>query len=341
MRVFFLFLALFLARPAFADDADAALGFPIWLTNYRTAAMARGLPAAWLDVALTGVNYLPVVVALDRAQPDDPTRRSVFADYLARHLTADRIEPGRTRMADNSATLRAVTAKTGVPADIIMGIWGMETSYGRVNGGFDLPSALATLAYDGRRADLFTRELDAAVRIIGEGRATRSQMRGSWAGALGQPQFLPSNYLKHGSDGDGDDRVDLWGSVPDTLTSIGKYLADNGWQPGLGWGFRVGVPADFDRASVTNPDRPTECIRPLEKHSRWLPVADWRARGLVPLNSFWPDDAVLMTLVEPDGPGTDAYLTSANYRVLLSYNCSNFYALSVALLGNAIAAPPR
>jgi membrane-bound lytic murein transglycosylase B len=118
--------------------------------------------------------------------------------------------------------------------------------------------------------------------------------------------------------------------------SIGNYLAKNGWQPGLIWGFRVGVPRGFDRETVANPEKPASCIRPMQAHSAWLTAAQWRAKGFLPLNALWPADDVRMTLVEPDGPGESAFLTTANYRAIMQYNCSNFYALSVALLGNAL-----
>ncbi len=336
-----LVLALLANFPVRADEADQALGFRIWLANYRTAAESRGLKREWLDATLSNVAYVPRAVALDRAQPDDSGRRNVFADYLARQLTDVRISQGRARAADNLATLKAVAARTGVAPEIIIAIWGMETSYGAVTGNFDLPSSLATLAYDGRRAALFTKELDAAVRMVGEGRATREQMRGSWAGAFGQSQFLPSSYLAHAADGDGDGRIDIWNSVPDTFASIGRYLADAGWKPGISWGFRTIVPPGFDRATVANPVAPTTCIKPLSRHSLALPARDWRARGFQPVNALWPADDVALTLVEPDGAGEGAYLTTGNYRAIMEYNCSNFYALSVALLGDAVATATR
>lgn len=342
MRLFLIAAALFAAQPTLAPqpalaDETGELGFHIWLENYKTAAVARGLKREWLDAALVNTVYLPRVVALDRAQPDDSGKRNIFADYLARQLNQQRIDDGKSRAAANAGTLKAIASKHGVPPEIIVAIWGMETSYGRITGNFDLPSALATLAYDGRRAALFTRELDAAVRMVGEGKATREQMKGSWAGAFGQPQFLPSSYLAHAADGNGDGRADIWNSTADTFASIGRYLANAGWKTGTGWGFRVGVPPAFDRATVANPVKPTTCIRPLERHSVWLPAKEWRARGFVPLNAFWPAEDTPMSLVEPDGPGEGAFLTTQSYRAIMDYNCSNFYALSVALLSDAVA----
>jgi lytic murein transglycosylase len=337
MRFLLIAAALLVAAPAGADETPAADGFPIWLANYKAGAQARGLKPEWLEAALAGATYSERAVALDRNQPDDSGKRNVFADYLARQLTQQRIDDGLARAQQERDLLLRIQQQTGVPAEIIVAIWGMETSYGRVMGGFDLPSAIATLAYDGRREALFTRELDALVRMVGERGVRRDQLTGSWAGAFGQSQFLPSSYLAHAADGDGDGRADIWASRADTFASIGGYLKDRGWTAGSPWGFRVGVPQGFDRASVANPVKPTQCIRPLERHSRWLPAAEWRAKGFVPLNALWPADDVEMTLVEPDGPGEGAYLTTRNYRALLEYNCSNFYALSVALLGNAVA----
>ncbi|WP_448579970.1 lytic murein transglycosylase [Thermaurantiacus sp.] len=332
------FLLLPLMSPAVAQDQRDG-EFKGWLERYRSDATARGLPQDWLDKALSGLSFNPRVVELDRNQPDDSGRRNIFADYLARRLTADRIARGAAEKATWGQALARAEAAHGVPGPILLGIWGMETDYGRVTGSLDTIRALASLAFDGRREALFTRELDAAVRMVGEGKASRQQMRGSWAGAMGQPQFLPSSYLSFAVDGDGDGKADIWGSVPDTLASIGNYLKMNGWQPGLTWGLQVAVPQGFDRASVANPEKPAGCVRPLERHSRFLPASTWRRMGFQPLGAAFPADDVEMSLVEPDGPGTPAYLTTRNYRALLSYNCSNFYALSVALLGDALAGP--
>ncbi|WP_199554049.1 lytic murein transglycosylase [Sandaracinobacteroides hominis] len=329
-------LALVFASPAMGDETPPEAGFPVWLQNYKIGAAQRGLKPEWVDATLAGVQYSARAVELDRNQPDDSGKRNVFADYLARQLTQQRIDDGKSRAAAYVPALKRISADSGVPPEIIVAIWGMETSYGRILGGFDLPSAIATLAYDGRRAGLFTRELDALVRMVGENRAYRSQLKGSWAGAFGQPQFLPSSFLAHAKDGDGDGRADIWNSTPDTFASIANYLKDNGWKPGAGWGFRVGVPAGFDRATVANPVKPTECIRPLERHSKWMTAAEWRAKGFQPMNAVWPADTVEMSLIEPDGPGEGAFLTTRNYRAIMEYNCSNFYALSVALLGNAV-----
>lgn len=341
-----LLLALALAAPPSVPvtiAADPAVyapetqDFGTWLEHYRAAAVARGVAPSTLDGLLAGLEPSPRVIELDRAQPGDsggaPAR---FDAYLARRLDGVRIAGGNAAAARLAGPLAATEARTGVPARLVIGIWGMETSYGAVTGDFDVTRSLATLAWDGRRRALFTKELDAVVTIVDRGLASRSMLRGSWAGAMGQPQFLPSSYLAYAADGDGDGRADIWNSEPDTLASIANYLVKHGWQRGLAWGMPVTVPATLDREAVRNPVRPVTCIRPMERHSRWIPAAEWRRLGVTSAAAF-PPDATPMSLVEPDGPGQAAYLTTANYRVIMDYNCSNFYALSVALLGDAVA----
>lgn len=317
-------------------------GWDDWLARFKGTLVARGLPATTVEATLGGLTYNARVVALDRAQADESRIAGPapsFRDYLGRRLDAARINGGRLQAADLAPVLARIEASSGVSAPILLGIWGMETNYGGNTGGFDLFRALASLAFDGRRRELFERELEAAVRIVAEGRAPRERLVGSWAGATGQPQFLPSSYLAHGADGDGDGVRDIWYSRSDTLASIARYLAANGWQRGQGWGMAVYVPPTLDRARIRNPEPPAKCPRVLEKHSRWISVAEWRAMGVQTLGSArWPaDDRLMASLVEPDGPGTGGYLTYGNYRALLEYNCSNFYALSVALLADAIA----
>lgn len=336
--------ALLATAPARADDAKASpaqrAAFADWLNSYRAEATARGLKPEWLDAALADVALVPRVIGADRSQPGGSAKPIRFPDYLAAKFRGDRIPYGQRQFIANRDALARAEAASGVPAAMIAAIWGIETSYGRVLGRHDLPSALATLAFDGRRAALFTRELDAVVRIVGEGHVARADMKGSWAGAFGQTQFLPSSYLEYGQDGDADGRVDLWGSLPDVFASIGHYLARSGWQAGDGWGFRALVPDGFARASVAAAEPPTRCVAPLARHSALKPAAEWRALGFTPVNGSWPADDVPMSLIEPDGEGQGAYLVTRSYRAILRYNCSNLYALSVSLLSDAISLPP-
>ncbi|WP_245841956.1 MULTISPECIES: lytic murein transglycosylase [Sphingomonas] len=326
--------------PVAAQDAvgDEQAGFQAYLQQVRGRAIAAGVKPATVDAVLPTLTFNPRVVALDRQQPETAPNApiSMFAPYRAAHVDAARIERGRTTYAAQRSGLASVEAQTGVPEQIMVAIWGHETNYGSYTGNFDLLRSLASLAYEGRRRPLFEGEFIAAMKMIDRG-VPRAQLLGSWAGATGNPQFLPSVYLRLARDGDGDGRADIWNSAADTLASIGNYFAMAGWRAGEPWGVAVGVPATFDRAEVRNRLVSPRCPRVFERHSGWRTMAEWRALGMVPESGSWPADRVQATLIEPDGPGRTAYLLTSNYRVILDYNCSNFYALSVGLLADAIA----
>jgi lytic murein transglycosylase len=326
--------ALAVATPAVAQDET---GFQAYLPQLRAQAIREGVRPATVDSVLPTLTYNARVVELDRGQPGNPqsTRIPPFAPYKARHVDAARIGRGQKAYAANRAKLSRVEATTGVPESIMVAIWGHETNYGSYTGNFDLLRSLATLAYEGRRRQLFAGEFVATLKIMDRG-IPRETLKGSWAGATGNPQFLPSMYLRLAVDGDGDGRVDIWNSQADTLASIGNYLLNAGWRAGQPWGFAVSVPASFNRATLTNRLVSPRCPRVFERHSNWRTMAEWRAAGIMPQGRSWPADDVLATLMEPDGPGQTAYLLTSNYRVILDYNCSNFYALSVGLLADAV-----
>ena len=327
-------LLLAVGTPTTAQDEA---GFQSYLVELRAAALREGVRPATLDAILPTLTYNARVVELDRAQPGNPNTNASppFAPYKARHVDAARISRGRSAYAANRARLSRVEAQTGVPESIMVAIWGHETNYGSYTGNFDLARSLATLAYEGRRRTLFQGEFIALMKIIDRG-IPRETLKGSWAGATGNPQFLPSIYLRVARDGDGDGRADIWNSQADTLASIGNYFVDAGWRPGQPWGFAVSVPAGFDRAGTANRLVSPRCPRVFQRHSAWRTMREWRALGLIPQGRGWPADDVLATLMEPDGPGATAYLLTGNYRVILDYNCSNFYALSVGLLADAV-----
>jgi membrane-bound lytic murein transglycosylase B len=183
---------------------------------------------------------------------------------------------------------------------------------------------------------LFTDEFIATLKLLDRG-IPRSQLKGSWAGATGYPQFLPSMYLRLGADGDGDGRVDIWNSEADALASIGNYLVKAGWKANVPWGIPAMVPAGLDRGALRPLTVSPRCPRVHARHSRWLTIGEWRRLGVTPLGTSLPRDGELASLLEPDGPGATAYLLTGNYRAILDYNCSNFYALSVGLLADAVA----
>jgi membrane-bound lytic murein transglycosylase B len=215
-----------------------------------------------------------------------------------------------------------------------MAIYGHETSFGAVTGGFDLLDALASLAYEGRRRELFESEFVAALKLIDIG-IPRWRLKGSYAGATGYPQFMPSVVLRLRADGDGDGYANIWSSEADGLASIANYLRQAGWRPNIPWGVAVSVPSTLNRTALKSNLRAPRCERVYSRHSRWLTMREWRALGVAPYSRSLPETE-MATLIEPDGPGRTAYLLTTNYRAILDYNCSNFYALSVGLLANAI-----
>jgi lytic murein transglycosylase len=320
------------ARAQGAELSQA--GFETYLPRLRAEAERAGIRPATLDRIFPTLVFSSRTIELDRAQPGGTPGRAnpPFAPYRARQLTSALIERGRSRYAENLQRLNEIGRRYGVPPQYLIAIWGKETGYGTFMGNFDLLNSLASLAYEGRRRALFTTEFIATLQLIERG-FPRAELQGSWAGAAGHPQFLPSVYLRLAVDGDGDGRPDIWRSHLDALASIANYLRSAGWRPGLTWGTAVSVPAGFDRAAVANRLRAPRCPAVFARHSRWLTGAEWRRLGVA--NSL-PDRA-LASLIEPDGPGATAYLTTNNYRVILDYNCSNFYALTVALLADSVA----
>ena len=322
--------------PATAQAQDGT-DFRAYLESLRPKAQAMGISDATMDGVFPTLTANPRVVALDQTQPGGGAYSPIpnFEPYRRQHVDAARIGRGRTVYQANRARLSRIEAETGVPEEIMVAIFGHETNYGSYTGDFDLIRSLATLAHEGRRRTLFEPELLATLKMLDSG-VPRSRLVGSWAGATGYPQFLPSVYLRIAKDGDGDGRADIWTSQADALASIANYFVQAGWRRGQPWGVAVSVPAGLDRASIAARTTPARCPRVFNRHSRWLSMAEWRNLGLFPTGGSWPGDSVMATLLEPDGPGKTAYLLTSNYRAILDYNCSNFYALSVGLLADAV-----
>ncbi|MBO9582356.1 MAG: lytic murein transglycosylase [Sphingobium sp.] len=312
--------------------------FAGYIAGLRGKARALGVSDQTFDRATATLTVNDRVVMLDRGAGPVSLDAPIpdFEPYRRQHVTPALIARGRTVYAANRALLSRFEAETGVPEGIMVAIFGHETSYGSVNGSFDLIRSLATLAYEGRRRALFEPELLAAMQMMEKG-VPREKLVGSYAGATGYPQFLPSVYLRDARDADGDGFADIWSSQPDGLASIAGYFERAGWRKGEPWGFAVSVPAGLDRKAVAGKTTAPRCPRVFERHSKWLSMAEWRALGVTPTGAIWPDDRMMATLLEPDGPGKTAYLLTSNYRVILDYNCSNFYALSVGLLADAVS----
>lgn len=318
-------------------EAKPGQTFDAWLEDVRAAALTAGMAPKTLDAAFNGMKLLESVIRLDRQQAPNSVTPS-FRTYIEKRLTEDKIRRGLNRKQAVLEPLTHASTTYGVPKGVLMAIWGMETNYGSFTGNTPILPALATLAYEGRRSELFRRELWAALQIIDRDMAAPDDLRGSWAGAFGQTQFMPTSYLRFAVDANGDGKRDILGDFSDVFASTANYLVSHGWQPGLGWGFAVQVPGALDRAALQQDTLPETCGRVIEKHSRWLTAAEWQALGIriADERRGWPAPETKMSLLEPDGPDGPAYLTTENYRAFLKYNCSNFYALSVAKLADAL-----
>ena len=329
-------VSMIAASPAAAQDES----FAEYMDVVAEHARAEGVTQQTIDAVLPGLTPNDRVITLDRGNVSQggsvnpATGFASMANYLTRHNTQSRITGGRRKLAQLGALATEVEQQYGVPAEIVVAIWGHETAYGAVMGSFDLPRSLATLAWEGRRRDLFEPELIDVLKMMDQG-VRREQLVGSWAGAFGNGQFLPSVYLRLAVDGDGDGDRDIWNSDADTMHSIANYFRDAGWRTGQPWAVRAFVPNSANLEGIESRVTSPVCPRVHERHSRWMTVREWRERGVEPRSPI--DDDVMAALFEPDGRAAPGYLLTQNYRVILEYNCSNYYAMSVGLLADEIA----
>lgn len=332
----FLAAAVFLSACTGPQLAAQDMPFDSYLQILKARARAEGVSEATIARMTAGLTPNTRAIELDRAQPGSGSVGSGFprlAPYIAEHVDTARIGGGRRVMATEGGALRRAEARYGVPAEIIVAIFGHESGYGGVKGNFDLAQVLATLAWEGRRRDLFATEFVDVLKIADRG-FSRGELKGSWAGAFGNPQFLPSVYLRLAVDGDGDGRADIMNNRADTFASIANYFRDAGWRRGQPWGVRAAVPAGFDVDAYAGQTVAPQCPRVHVRHSQFKTVREWRQLGVQPQQALADD--VMVSLFRPDGPGSPAWLLTGNYRVILEYNCSNYYAMSVGLLADAI-----
>ncbi len=323
------------AQEASSPVPEEPLSFDEYVQVLAARARAEGVSESTITGMTAGLTANDTVIRLDRAQPGTPTRRGFppIEDYLSRHVNPSRIAAGR-RMYDATRYMTGeIEREYGVPEPILLAIWGHETNYGSYMGDFDLARSLATLAWEGRRRELFASEFVDLLKIADSG-FSRDMLKGSWAGAFGNPQFLPSVYLQLAVDGDGDGRKDIWNSRADTLYSIANYFRDAGWRKGQPWGVQARVPAGFNVAAYATEINSPVCDRVHGRHSQWKTVAEWKQLGVYPQRPIGDD--VMTSLVQWDGVGERAWLLTGNYRVILEYNCSNYYAMSVGLLADEI-----
>ena len=305
------------------DDAAQQQRFARWVAGTRASARAAGIDEATLGVAFDDVQYLPRVVELDRAQPE--FTRAVW-DYLDRAVSPQRVALGRNKLAQFRIEADAASSRYGVPPSIVVAIWGIESNYGGNFGDIPTIDALATLGFEGRREDWARGQLLAALKIIQRGDIDRAHMVGSWAGAMGQTQFLPSVFLAYAVDGDGDGRRDIWGSMADVMASTANFIAHSGWQADQPWGVEIRLPPGFDHG------RADDKIR--QSADRWAAEGVTMIDG-APLPEF-SDSTILL----PAGARGPAFLVGPNFRAILRYNNSTSYALAVALLAQRLIDGP-
>ena len=316
------------SSPTFAQSGgdQTNSGFADWLVGFRAEARAAGISDATLDSAFTGIKVNERVFSLNDNQPE--FSRAIW-DYLDTAVSDTKVEKGRTKFADERIALALIEEAYGVDAELIVSIWGMETAYGAILGNYDAIEALATLAYSGRRTAFGRAQLIGALKIIENGYATRDELKGSWAGAMGHTQFIPTTYLAYAVDHDSDGRRDIWANLGDVFASTANYLRSSKYQHNQPWGVEVRLPSDFDYA--------------LADHRLNKPVAQWLGLGI---EGIRPNG---LSQIDPNKPGRvlvpaghkgPAFIVFANFEAIMAYNRSTSYALAVAMLSDEIAGRP-
>lgn len=313
----FIFIFIALLTTSFSTQAYDAQDFADWLLEFKLEAKSQHISAKTIKNTFKKAKYLPQVIVLDRGQPEFI---SPFLSYVSNRVTPSKIGLGRTMLQQHNVLLTQVEMQYGVPKQILVAFWGLETHYGQNKGGFGLPSSLMTLAYEGRRAEFFRAQLLATMRIIDAGHNKVEAMRGSWAGAMGHMQFMPSTLLKHGVDADGDGRINIWTSLPDSFASAANYLKNAGWQKGEIAMLEVKLPVDFNYNLAQLQNRKS--------------ASNWERLGVTTIdNTPLPaqDNAAILL---PQGWQGPAFMVFSNFDVILDWNRSVNYALSVAHLAN-------
>jgi membrane-bound lytic murein transglycosylase B len=317
-RTFLTLPAAALALPAHAETSD----FGAFVAGVKRQGRAAGISDAVLDRAFAGLKPNPRVIDLDRHQPEFTL---TWAQYRARIVSDPRIQRGRQLLLQHRTLLDAVAARYGVPAGIIVGIWGLESNYGQSTGGFNVIEALATLAWDGRRSAFFRSELMDALRILQSGDITLPQMTGSYAGAMGQTQFMPDSFLKYAVDYSGTGRRDIWNDLGCVFASTANYLAREGWQRGVPWGEIARLPEGFDPS--------------LAGRARRRTLAAWQHLGVGRTGAAPLPPTTEAAVLLPGGPGGEAFLAyHPSFRAIYRYNPSDFYCISVGLIGDLVTA---
>jgi len=316
---FVIVITLFSANSALAESAKAS--FEDWLAVFKASAEHKGISKETLDVALQDLKFVPKIVKMDRNQPET---KLTLQKYLSRVISRARVVTGRKKLKALQPLLRKIQQQYGVQARFIVAFWALETDFGRLTGGHYVIQALATLAYEGRRGQFFRKELMNALRIMEAGHVVRADMTGSWAGAMGQTQFMPSTFLGYAVDYNGDGKKNIWLTLEDALASAANYLSRLEWRDDITWGREVTLLAEFDDKLID---------LTIEKR-----LSEWQALGVRKIDGRrLPTRDLMASIVRPDGEGGRAFIVYSNYRAILKWNRSHYFAISVGLLSNQIA----
>ncbi len=304
-----------------ASASAAEQEFSVWLEGVRAEARQRGMKEETISSSLSDVELIPRVIELDRRQPEFT---KTLDQYLSGVVSEQRVRKGRARLAEHRELLRKISAKYRVQPRFILALWGIETDFGRVKGGFKVVPALATMAYDARRSAFFRKQLFYALKIIDQGHITAKNMFGSWAGAMGQNQFMPESFLNYAVDHDGDGRRNIWTSIEDVFASTANYLSKEGWRDDQTWGRQVRLPDGFDSALLG---------RKVKKG-----LSDWQALGVRRLDGGdLPRRNLTASIVRPEKDKGLAFAVYHNYDVILKWNRTHFFATAVGQLADRIA----
>ncbi|TQV76998.1 lytic murein transglycosylase [Aliikangiella marina] len=305
------------------SDPTPEQKFAEWKQALKPEMLEQGAPESLVDEIIGSLKYIPRVIELDRRQPEGTMTHE---EYLTRVIPDSKVKRARKEFAKNRDLLQEAETNTGVSARFIVALWGKETHFGNITGNYHVPSALATLAFDGRRASFFRKELMAATQILKEGHISLDDMKGSWAGAMGNCQFMPSSFLRFATDANGDGKKDIWGDKQDIFASMGNYLAQSGWKSEQTWGRQVKILNDFSNYKLG------------KKHKQTL--AQWQAQGVrrYDLRDL-PSVDIEAYLIAPGGEKGRLYLVYNNFDVLMRWNRSHYFATGVGYLADRIAYP--
>jgi membrane-bound lytic murein transglycosylase B len=316
--------------PSIEPVAPLPPPFDQWLSSLRAEAAARGIRPEIIEQAFAGVEPVAQILERDRAQAEFTLS---LETYLSRRLTRQTVRTAQREYTNHRTLLQRIGKEYGVSPRILVAVWGLESNFGRFAGVRPTIPTLATLAYDQRRGAMFRSELLSALEILNRGDIELDRLKGSWAGALGQPQFMPSSYLRYAQDFDGDGRRDIWQSEPDVFASVANYLKEQGWQDGSVWGREVKLPGKTRAAAEAIPLRQNGC-RAQRAMSELRPLTQWRRMGVRTMSgALVAAGTIEASLVRAGGR---SFLLYPNYESILGYNCAHTYALSVALLSDRL-----